>query len=525
MKALIVQFLFLYMPYVMAQEKQPNILFIMSDDHTSQAIGAYGGPMKDLNPTPNLDMLAADGLLFENAFCTNSICTPSRANILTGQYSQTNGVLDLDGTLPPEKQYLPIELKKLGYQTAIIGKWHLKEEPAAFDHYEVLHSQGDYFNPKLRNKNSGNWPQKFTEYTGYVSDVITDITIDYLQKVDKSKPFFLMHHHKAPHDMFEYPERYNSYLEEVDVPEPANLYAQPFFGSEGTLGRNGSLKNRIGTSVSSRHPYRNYAEHYGFKDIKNEDEKTHFAFQAYTKSYLRCVKGVDDNLGRLFTYLKQSGLWENTIIIYTSDQGMMLGEHDYIDKRWMYEESMRMPFIMRDSRIKTRGLRSSSLINNTDFAPTILEYAGGKTPEYMQGRSFAKLVSNPEMKIRNATYYRYWMHLTHHDIPAHFGIRTDRYKLIFYYGQHYNTSLYGTNTFPWIQDPSNSFHFEPTPVDWEFYDLQIDPYENVNRYKDERYQQIIANLKRELVNEREMLNETDEAYPHIQKEIERHWNK
>jgi arylsulfatase A-like enzyme len=175
---------------VLLAQKKPNILYIMSDDHTSQAIGVYGGAISRLNPTPNLDKLAKDGIVFENAFCTNSICTPSRANVVTGQYSQTNGVLDLDGSLAPDRQYLPMEMKKLGYQTAVIGKWHLKEEPGAFDYYQVLSGQGDYFNPKLRDKKNGNWPQEFTNYTGYVSDIITDITIDYLKNVDKNKPFF-----------------------------------------------------------------------------------------------------------------------------------------------------------------------------------------------------------------------------------------------------------------------------------------------------------------------------------------------
>jgi arylsulfatase A-like enzyme len=455
---------------VLLAQKKPNILYIMSDDHTSQAIGVYGGAISRLNPTPNLDKLAKDGIVFENAFCTNSICTPSRANVVTGQYSQTNGVLDLDGSLAPDRQYLPMEMKKLGYQTAVIGKWHLKEEPGAFDYYQVLSGQGDYFNPKLRDKKNGNWPQEFTNYTGYVSDIITDITIDYLKNVDKNKPFFLMHHHKAPHDMFEYPDRYDDYLADVEIPEPNNLYSEPFFGSEATLGRNGTLKDRIGTSVSARHPYRNYVDYYGFKDVKDPNEQTHLAYQAYVKSYLRCVKGVDDNLGRLFDYLKEAGLWENTIIIYTSDQGMMLGEHDYMDKRWMYDESMRMPFIVRNPFVKERGIRTKTLVNNVDYAPTIITMDGGNVPTYMQGKSFKDVIKTPTLSFNNSLYYRYRMHLTHHDIPAHFGVRTETSKLIFYYGEHYLPELYGKNTFSWAKNPSESYHFEPTPVDWKFND-------------------------------------------------------
>ena len=326
--------------------KQPNIIYIMSDDHTTQAIGAYKSRLARLNPTPTLDQLAKEGMLFTNVFCTNSICTPSRATIVSGQYSQANGVLDLDGHLPAEKQYLPKEMKKLGYQTAIIGKWHLEDEPSTFDYYKVLPGQGKYFDPTFLEKGKGKWPNNVVKTTGHSTDIITDITLDYLAKRDKTKPFFLMHHYKAPHDDFEFAPRYKDYLEDVEIPEPASLYSQPFFGSEATRGKNDSLVHYIGTSVSDRNPLRNYVKFYKIDSTLPENEKTHLAYQEYLKRYLRCVKGVDDNLKRLFDYLKKEGLWENTIIVYTADQGMMLGEHDYQDKRWMYDEAMRMPFIM-----------------------------------------------------------------------------------------------------------------------------------------------------------------------------------
>lgn len=506
-----------------AQEK-PNIIFIMSDDHTSQAIGVYGGALSGLNPTPVIDAFAKEGMVFENAFCTNSICTPSRANIMTGQYSQTNGVLDLDGNLPAERQYLPMEMKKLGYQTAMIGKWHLKDEPAAFDFYNVLPGQGKYFDPVFRKKGNGAWPENLESHKGYVSDIITDITLDYLKSRDKNKPFFLMHHHKAPHDDFEYPDRYQPYLADVDIPEPASMYAQPFFGSEATLGRNGTLRDRIGTSVSPRHPYRNYSHQYGLDSIADVSERTHQAYQEYTKRYLRCVKGVDDNLGRLFSYLKENGLWDNTIIIYTSDQGMMLGEHDYMDKRWMYEESMRMPFIIKYPKMIKPGTKTKAIVNNTDYAPTMIELAGGKVPGYMQGESFKAVLTNPSKSFRESTYYRYWMHLTHHDVPAHFGVRTEKSKLIFYYGQHYLPELYGQNSFTWVSDPNESYHFEPTPAAWEFYDLSLDPKELVNRYDDPRYQEEIKKLKAEILAQRKKYKEEDQKYPNIEKVINSHWN-
>ncbi|MDW7690933.1 sulfatase [Flammeovirgaceae bacterium SG7u.111] len=506
------------------QSKQPNIIFIMSDDHTSQAIGAYDGRLAGLNPTPNLDKLAEEGIRFENAFCTNSICTPSRATILTGQYSQTNGVLDLDGALDVEKQFLPQELKKLGYSTAIIGKWHLKNEPVNFDYYKVLPSQGKYFNPSFREKGKGEWPKNEVKTEGHSSDVITDLSIDYLKKLDKSKPFFLMHHYKAPHDMFEYAPRYEEYLKDVEIPEPASMYNQPYFGSEGTRGKNDELLDYIGTSVSPRNQQANNHSNYVkkfFGDSLDAKTGTHLAYQKYLKDYLRCVKGVDDNLGRLFAYLKEEGLWENTVIIYTGDQGMMLGEHDYIDKRWMYDESMRMPFIVHYPKVVDKGRVTDLLINNADYAPTMIELAGGKSPEYMQGKSFVKTLEGGDEKgWREATYYRYWMHIIHHYVPAHFGVRTKDYKLIFYYGKHYLPEE-EFSKFYWGKQYAGVG--KETPHTWEFYDLKNDPEEVHNRYNDPRYKEIIAELKKELKAQRKELDETDANYPEIQKIVEAHW--
>ncbi|MEM6700732.1 MAG: sulfatase-like hydrolase/transferase, partial [Bacteroidota bacterium] len=382
----------------------PNIIYIMSDDHAYNAVGAYDQILSSVNPTPVLDELAANGMLFTNVFCNNSICTPSRASVMTGQYSQTNGVLDLDGHLPQERQYLPQEMKKLGYQTAMIGKWHLKDAPEAFDYYNVLPVQGKYFDPILYTREEGERKEviKFgkdikrevnvTAYKGHSSDVITDVALNWLEnKRTADQPFFLMHHYKAPHDEFEYAPRYESHLADVKIPEPISLYSQPDFGSEALFGENGELINRIGTSVSDRHTYRNYVDQYKI-EVEPKDSATSLAYQQYLKSYLRCVKGIDDNLKRLFDYLKANDLWENTIIIYTADQGMMLGAHDLIDKRWMYDESMRMPFIMHYPKLLKGKQKSDLLINNTDFAPTMIELAGGNVPNYMQGKSFAKVL-------------------------------------------------------------------------------------------------------------------------------------
>jgi arylsulfatase A-like enzyme len=507
--------------------KKPNILYIMSDDHTTQAIGAYGGRLCKLGVTPTLDRLAAEGMRFERVFCNNSICTPSRASILTGQYSQRNGVLDLNGALPPERQYLPIEMKKAGYLTALIGKWHLEAEPLAFDYYRVLPGQGKYFDPELLVRGPKKWPQNIEKHTGYVSDVITDLTIEWLEQRDRTKPFLLMHHHKAPHDMFEYAPRYEGYLRDIEIPEPENLYdqPQPGFGSLATRGESDSLVHRIGTSVSKRHPVRNYGIDFKIAADLDDHAYTKAAYQEYLKRYLRCVRGVDDNLARLFDYLKKSGDWENTVVIYTSDQGMMLGEHDYIDKRWMYDESMRMPLIMRWPGKIQAGSVNTLLINNTDFAPTLLEIAGVKEPSVpMQGRSFAAALEGGTLPDwRTATYYRYWMHLMHHDIPAHFGIRTADYKLIFFYGQPTDEASRGKPSMAWKKE--ESFKIEPTPAAWEFYDLRTDPSENRNQYANPKYAETIRALKAQLHQTRAELEETDFSRPHIQRVIDEHWSR
>ena len=480
----------------------PNILYIMSDDHAAHAISAYKSRLAKIAPTPNIDRLANEGILFENCFCTNSICVPSRATILTGQYSQTNGALDLGGRLEPQRQYLPRLMKQAGYETAMIGKWHLKQEPA-FDYYCVLPGQGSYFNPILR-ESGGQWPKKEKRFASYdsrhSSDVITDTSLKWLKGRDRSKPFFLMHHYKAPHDNFENSERYDWLFNDVDIPEPASLWRQSNHGSKATEG--------TGTSIGKRNKRRNMGHHM-FVDQSLSDEKyKRTAYQRYLKKYLRCVRGVDDNLGRLFKYLDDSGQIDNTIIIYTSDQGMMLGEHDYIDKRWMYEESMRMPFLVRYPKMIKPGTRTDEIINNTDFAPTILGLAGVKIPRYMQGRSFVPLLQGKTpADWPRSTYYRYWMHMAHHDNPAHFGVRTKEYKLIFFYGQNYKKG-----------GP------KPTRPGWELYDMKNDPHEKNNLYGQSKYAAVVKELKTELLRLRKKHNETDDRYPHIQRVIDEHWN-
>jgi len=297
------------------EQKAPNILFIMSDDHTSQAFGIYGSRLANLNPTPNLDKIANEGMIFENAFCNNSICTPSRASIITGQYPQTNGVLDLSAKLDVAKQYLPQEMNKLGYETAIIGKWHLRNPPELFSYYNVLPGQGNYFNPVFYNREDGGI-DNLIEYEGHSSDVITDISLNWLKnKRNKNKPFFLMHHFKAPHDMFINAPRYDSYLEDVNIPEPDNLF-QPLVGSVGSKGYGSGLTKNSTWGLGRRLEIDNSL---------SEIEYVKATYQKYLKRYLRCVKGIDDNVKRLINYLEKSGELDNTVIIYTGDQGFFLG--------------------------------------------------------------------------------------------------------------------------------------------------------------------------------------------------------
>ncbi len=500
--------------------QRPNILFIMSDDHTAQAVGTYATVLKDLNPTPTIDTLAAEGITFDNAFCTNAICTPSRACIITGQYPHVNGVFDLRGNIPPEKQALPILFREAGYQTAMIGKWHLKKEPN-FDYYKVLPGQGKYFDTMFRIQGPRKWPQNTVTHEGqHSSDAITDSALDWFKnKRDPDKPFFVCHQYKAPHDYFENAPRYQSYLRDVPIPEPPTLYDVPkTFGSIATRGHNDELIAHIGTSIGKRNPRRSYAvdlmerfpeefpSDYEVASL-SERETTRLAYQAYLRKYLRCVKGVDDNLKRLFDYLKEEGLYDNTVIIYTGDQGFWLGENDYQDKRWAYDPSMRMPFIVRYPVSIPGGTRSDAIVENVDYPALMLDFAGITRPNSMQGRSFKSICETGKEPAnwKKAAYYRYWMHMAHHDNPGEMAIRTKTHKLIYFYGADYE----GKNQ---------------TPPAWELYDLTSDPSELNNVYDSPAYSQLREQLKEQLARLRQEVGDDGSHYPDCEKIVQEFWD-
>ncbi|WP_166823204.1 sulfatase family protein [Thalassoroseus pseudoceratinae] len=500
---------------------RPNILYIMSDDHAAHAISAYGGRLAKIAPTPNIDRLATEGAMFTNAFCTNSICSPSRSCVLTGLYNHTNGTFDLSGKVEPGQQMLAIQMQKAGYQTAMIGKWHLKAEPADFDYYCVLPGQGKYHNPEFRVRGDKPWGKNTIKFEGHhVTDAITDLTLDWLKTGrDQEKPFFLMHHYKAPHDYFDNAPRYESYLADVEIPEPPTLWKRDAkFGSIATRGANDELLPHIGTSIGSRNPRRSYLldlpKMYPAEFPKNynpdhysDEENTRLAYNAYLKKFLRCVKGIDDNLGRLFRYLEETNQLDNTVIIYTGDQGFMLGEHDYQDKRWMYEESQRMPFLVRYPKTIKPGQRFDTIIENVDYGPTMLDFADAQIPSTVQGRSFKSLLETGKEPDgwKQEAYYRYWMHMAHHDNPAHLGIRTKTHKLIYYYGCNYDGGY-------------------QTPPGWELYDLVNDPHETQNIFHDPQHRELVADLKQRLSDTRKRVGDDGSHFPDCEAIVQKFWD-
>ncbi|TLX78469.1 sulfatase [Labilibacter sediminis] len=498
----------------LSQTSRPNIIFIMSDDHATSAISAYGSHLTEVFKTPNIDRLANEGVKLENCFVTNAICTPSRATILTGKYSHKNGVYTLLGKIRDQENVASV-LQQNDYMTTVIGKWHLHTEPYGFDDFDVLPGQGKYYNPKFKNKAKLKRSFKLDrgeQYEGYSTDIIGDKAVNWMKNRAADKPFFLMCHFKAPHRPWDPAPRYKDFLKDVKVPEPFNLHDDN--SGQGKWAQ--SAFNKIGKDMQAF-------------DIGTEipegltgEELTSFKYQHFIKRYLACCKAVDDNVGKLLEYLDESGLAKNTIIIYTSDQGFFLGEHGWYDKRLIYEEGLRMPFVVRYPNVIMANKEVKNLVVNTDFAPTFLDFAGVDIPEDMQGVSLKPiLISKKKIKDwRKSVYYRYWMHMTDVGVPAHYGIRTERYKLTYYYGLP--LGMRGTARRIDLYNKESGM-IKPTPSEWEFFDLKKDPFEMNNLYGNPKYDKVIDELKEQLKTQKNSLGDSDETYPELQKQTAKDW--
>ena len=472
--------------------QRPNILFIFSDDHAAQSIGAYGSK---INKTPNIDRIAQEGIVLDRCYCCNSICAPSRAAVLTGKHSHANGLMTNGDRFDGSQMTFPKLLHGAGYQTALIGKWHLKTDPAGFDHWQILPGQGSYYNPDFIDVSGKK------RYTGYATDVTTDLALDWLKNQrDQTKPFLLMCQHKAPHRTWAPGPKHLILYDDVTIPEPPTLfddYTQRnsvLKDNEMEIGRHMMMdydlkvagsqeKDVLGRAFKNPELRRMTPEQRKDWDAAYDPKNQAFAqanltgkdlvrwkYQRYIKDYLRCVASVDDNIGRMLDYLDQAGLAENTLVVYSSDQGFYLGEHGWYDKRWMYEESFRMPFVARWPAMIKPGRRSSKLAQNIDFGPTFLDVAGVAIPEEMQGESLVPLFEAKRFtKWRKSLYYHYYEKGEHH-VPRHYGVRTDRYKLIHYYDTD----------------------------EWELFDLKQDPQEMKSVYSDAAYKTIRIKMHKEL---------------------------
>jgi arylsulfatase A-like enzyme len=512
----------------MATRRPPNIVFIMADDHAAKAISCYGA---GLNHTPNLDRLAREGMKFNHCYVTNSICTPSRAAILTGTHNHVNGVRTLQSVMDNR---LPNVAKQLrnngGYQTAMIGKWHLGEgeahEPTGFDYWTVLPGQGDYFDPVMVEMGTP------TVERGYATDIITDKSIDWIRRREKQKPFFLMSHHKAPHRSWQcHPKHKHLYQDDIRLPDTfsddyknrakAAQVAKMRVADDLTYCDLGLVQPEGGDEVGERlvagwHERKipNPRDPSTIRLIDAEtgqayrfttrSELAEFKFQRYMKRYLRTVASIDENVGRLLDELDaEPELAANTVVIYTSDQGFFLGEHGWFDKRFMYEESFQMPFLIRYPK-EIRGQSvCNDIISNVNFAPTFLDLASVRIPTYMQGVSFRGLLQGKTPHDwQQVAYHRYWMHRdVIHNAYAHYGIRDQRYKLIYWYNQDFG--LEGTR-------PGSEER------EWELFDCQEDPLELFNCHRDPEYRDIVRRMMEKLDAKMEEIG--DDPVHHIKTE-------
>lgn len=476
----------------------PNILFIFTDDHATQALSAYGGLLADVAPTPHLDALAADGMRFDRCLVPNSICGPSRATLLTGKYSHLNGFFRnetdaFDGT----QATFPKLLQGAGYQTALIGKWHLESTPTGFDHWEILPGQGDYYNPDFINATGTG------REAGYVTDIITDKALAWLGKhAEKGRPFLLMVQHKAPHRNWMPAPRHLHLFDDITLPEPATLFDD--YANRGTAARDQDMTiartmelgldlkvpeadfgNRLGNVTTGRMDEAQLREWNAAYSSKNAaflklnptgKDLVRWKYQRYLKDYLRCIRAVDESVGAIRTWLAENGLAENTVVVYASDQGFYLGEHGWFDKRFMYDESLRTPFLVSWPGVTEPGSHNADIVSNLDFAQTFLEMAGVEAPSDMQGASLVPVLSGQTpANWRDAFYYHYYEYPGWHMVHKHEGVYDGRYKLMHFYELG----------------------------EWELYDLATDPSEQVNQYGNPDYAATALRLHRRLADLRD----------------------
>lgn len=407
--------------------ERPNVVFVLVDDHALEAVSAYGGYLKDHAKTPTIDRLADEGMRFDSFACNNSICSPSRASFLTGQYSHKNGVRLLGGSINESSPQYPVELQRAGYQTWLVGKWHLSSKPKGYDKHMTVKGQGKYFNPTLSGT-EGTWQRE-----GYSTDVYTDVAMDWLRNRDSEEPFLLSLQFKAPHHDYGHAERYNQRLAGVTIPEPPTLYEDVHSG-DSNLKRDFLKMSKFhmaraaeqGESYYSRHLKDSAPNEMWEHDADDDKDKIRVSYQHQLHKYIRCIAGNDDNLGRVLDYLDAEGLADNTIVIYTSDQGYWLGQHGFYDKRLILDTSMLMPLLIRYPKLIKPGSVNSDLCMNVDIAPTLLELAGVDIPSAMQGHSLLPMLNGDPTpdNWRGSQFYNYWMG------PEHYGIRTDRFTYL-----------------------------------------------------------------------------------------------
>ena len=489
MKSILISVFFVLTVFSCAQEKKqtkskPNIIFILSDDHATDAISAYSDRFKDLAPTPNIDRIAEEGAILNNMFSTNAICGPSRASIITGKYSHENGYYKnyKGGYFDNTQWTYPKALQKFGYQTAMVGKWHLASEPTGFDYfkYHIDHGeQGVYWDPTYIENG------KPVKEKGYATNITTDFALNWLHQRDNEKPFCLLLQYKAPHREWAPDTKYKELWKNEELPIPATFRDQ-YDGRERTAGdthmtmdflNRRDLKLEIPDSLSNKElrkwlDFGNKPDQIVSVDSLQGEALKEWKYQRFIKDYLATIKSVDDNIGRVLDYLKENGLEDNTMIVYASDQGFFLGDHGWFDKRFMYEEALRMPFVIRYPKIIKPGTVVNDVISNIDIAPTILDLTKVQIPAEVQGRSFAQnLEGNSPKNWRQSMYYHYYEYPLWHHVQPHYGIRTERYKLIHFY---YDVDV------------------------WELYDLENDPKELHNLIGSKKHKTLVEKLKKEL---------------------------